>query len=545
MRLIRSMLVTSLALGISTIAVSAADFYVSPIKAGPVAGTALGAVSLRAKKTTRLQYNINQLGNTAGKWVRIGQPKVKEPVREPVPEPVPPVVSEPAPTPNDPDPVVTPTPEPAPAPVPEPSPTPVPAPAPTPVPAPAPTPTPTIPPLGTPTAGATYPTFDALVRAGVLKAGDRVFLRGGYHGPIAVRDLKFTTPVTVAQMPGETAHVEAIDVFNSSNVIFRDFKVWSMSPNASSSAMIRTYPDASDITFTNLDVRSVADAAGYMQWSANTWLANMHSGFFTEGARISIIGNRLTAINFGIQSAGPNGLVEGNIIDGFSGDALRGLGNDTTVRGNKAQNCVSIDGNHADGFQSFSVGASGVPGTGTVNNLTVENNKILEWASATSNPLRCQLQGIGMFDGMYANPVIRNNLVVVTAYHGITLAGALNAKVINNTVVSPSSAANNWPWIMVTYHKDGRASKGAIIANNATNYMQNANDAALGIVAANNVVVKNATTEFTSPATQDFSLKPGALSANAGTAAYATPKDIAGTPRPRGAAPDAGAYESQ
>ena len=81
--------------------------------------------------------------------------------------------------------------------------------------------------------------------------------------------------------------------------------------------------------------------------------------------------------------------------------------------------------------------------------------------------------------------------------------------------------------------------------NNAANAVKAYANATRRIVVANNIVVVNAASEFTSVAKQDFTLLPTAKSANAGSAAYATPLDILGVPRPKGAGPDAGAYESQ
>jgi hypothetical protein len=64
-------------------------------------------------------------------------------------------------------------------------------------------------------------------------------------------------------------------------------------------------------------------------------------------------------------------------------------------------------------------------------------------------------------------------------------------------------------------------------------------------VVVNNIVVTNPATEFTSIKNQDYTLLATAKSANAGTPTYATPVDIMGVARPKGKAPDAGAYESQ
>ncbi len=513
MKLIRSLLLTGLALSLSTTALRAAEYFILPARPGPVAGTPLAAISLQASGTeTRLQTNINQRGNTAGKWVRVGE----------VPATTDPTTTDAAPT--------------SAATTSAPSSTATAAAA---------NSAPLVAPLAAPTTGTTFPSLSALVHSGKLTGGDRVFLMDGYHGALVIKDLNFATPVTIAQMPGQTAQVEMIGVYNSSNIIMRDFKVWAMSANAGSGPLIRTYGSSSNITLANLDVRSVADAGNYMSWSQSTWLANKRLGMLLQGTSISAIGNRLTGLYHGIQTDGRSGSIIGNIIDGFSGDGMRAVGDDNVVRGNRVQNCFQIDGNHADGFQSFSRGPTGTPGTGTVLNLTIENNKFYEWTSATPNALRCKLQGIGMFDGMFDGTVIRNNVVAVSAYHGIAIAGALNTTIVHNTVVNPSGQATPYPWIKITPHKNGTASRNVTVANNALNAISVGASAALNIVATNNVEVKNAATEFTSVAKQDFTLLATAKSVDAGAAAYTLPLDILGVARPRGSAPDAGAYESR
>ena len=60
----------------------------------------------------------------------------------------------------------------------------------------------------------------------------------------------------------------------------------------------------------------------------------------------------------------------------------------------------------------------------------------MEWRGRDAPDLACSLQGIGLFDGMYEGLNIRNNLVVVSAYHGINAGGALDSVVVNNTIIN-------------------------------------------------------------------------------------------------------------
>ena len=152
--------------------------------------------------------------------------------------------------------------------------------------------------------------------------------------------------------------------------------------------------------------------------------------------------------------------------EGFSGDGMCSLGNDTLIIGNLVKDHVQVDGNHPDGFQSWSRGPDGAMGKGVVRGLVIENNTLLEWTGPADNPVRGDLQGIGMFDGMFEDLVIQNNLIVVSAYHGIAVAGVRGAKIVNNTLLNPRRPGVRYPWITVTGHKNGTPSERVLIANN-------------------------------------------------------------------------------
>lgn len=396
---------------------------------------------------------------------------------------------------------------------------------------------------GTTTPSQTWASVSDVFSSGQLQAGDRIFLMAGYHGRLSITGQKFSSPVVIAPAPGEVAHVSSIMIRDSRNFVIQGLKVWATSSNAGTGAMIRSYSDSSDLAFMDLDIRSVSSAGDYLQWTATDWDNNKRNGMLIAGDRVTIARNRVTGIYHGIFAGASNSLMEQNIVDGFAGDGMRSNGDNSIVRRNKVQNCVKIDGNHSDGFQAFSIGANG-PGTGTIKNLTIEDNKIFEWVSAATSPIRCKLQGIGMFDGMYDGTVIRNNVIAVSNYHGLTVAGAVNSVIANNTVVHPDGIAGNRPWIKISNHKNGTPPSNVTIANNlATNYHVSS-DPSRNILGTNNVVVSNATNEFVSFATQDFTLKSTALGVDAGLSSYAPADDIVGTARPKGKAPDAGAYEN-
>jgi hypothetical protein len=391
-------------------------------------------------------------------------------------------------------------------------------------------------------AAQTFTSFAALMQSGKVKGGDRVYLLDGYHGAMVVTGQQYTTPVLITAMPGQVAQVDGITVRSSKNIVFQGLKVWASSNTNGLIAEVRSYPDTSDLTFSNLDVRAVVTSTNYRQWTVTDWNTYQRSGFLIDGTRQTVARNRVTGVYNGILMMGTDALMEENIIDGFAGDAMRALGDNSIVRRNKVQNCHQINASHTDGFQTWSSGPGGI-GTGTLRNLTIEDNKIFEFVG-TRSPIACKLQGLSMFDGMYDGFVIRNNLIATTAYHGITMGGALNSTIVNNTVIHAQGLAGSYPWIRVSNHKNGTPSQNVVVANNLVTSNKVVSNAARNISETNNIVVTNASAEFNSVGNRDFTRRGGAKAIDAGALAKAPATDIAGNPRPKGKAPDAGAYEN-
>ncbi len=400
-----------------------------------------------------------------------------------------------------------------------------------------------IPGAAVPAGAQLWANFDSLMKSGKVTGGDRIFLLDGYHGQLLVRDKKFASTVTIAPAAGAAAHADSILVMNSSNVHFQGLMVWPRSSNAGSGALVRSDSNTSNVSFTDLDVRGIDTAGNYASWSASDWNNYQRVGFQVDGSNATVARSRVTGIFNGIVMSGQNALMEANIVDGFSGDGMRTLGDNSIVRRNKVQNCHQVNASHTDGFQSWSRGAGGKPGTGTIRNVTIEDNKIFEYVG-TRSPIACKLQGISMFDGVYENFLIRNNVVSSTAYHGISMGGGLNSQIVNNTVIHAGGLAGKFPWIRVSPKKDGTPSRNVTVANNLVTSNKVTSDPTNKIVETNNITVTNAGAEFTSLSNRDFNLRTGAKAIDAGTPTLAPKDDIAGTARPKGKAPDAGAYEN-
>ena len=81
------------------------------------------------------------------------------------------------------------------------------------------------------------------------------------------------------------------------------------------------------------------------------------------------------------------------------------------------------------------------------------------------------MQGIGCFDGFYEDWIIENNIIITDHWHGITLVGARNCRIVNNTVIDRNSTKPGPLRIRIGNRKNGQPSTGNIIRNNlATGY---------------------------------------------------------------------------
>ncbi|MCB1572312.1 MAG: hypothetical protein KDI72_15075, partial [Xanthomonadales bacterium] len=204
------------------------------------------------------------------------------------------------------------------------------------------------------------------VNAGApVKAGDTLWLRDGYYGDVVVQHLYNTAPITIAAQAGQTPRLRSLLVQSAQNWVLRGL---SISPSHAAvntpTTMVRIndhnfFGPTSDIELADSELFSVADASS---WNAQDWIDRPSSGIDIGAAHISVHDNRLRNLRFGISVGGADASVRRNLIDGFSADGLRGLGDRGLFEYNRVQN-VKVgdppDANHDDGFQSWSVGAGG------------------------------------------------------------------------------------------------------------------------------------------------------------------------------------------
>ncbi|MFW6170272.1 MAG: choice-of-anchor Q domain-containing protein [Planctomycetota bacterium] len=377
---------------------------------------------------------------------------------------------------------------------------------------------------------------------GRIKPGDTIWLRDGYYGELKITGYYNSDFITLAACEGHTPRFRGIHLRSGSHWILKGLHV---SPEFGEGKQPRTMIDLEshgwrgpvrDVVVEDCVARSAEDTS---RWSVEQWNTRACSGIEADGTRIKVRRNRLKNVDFGITVGASHSLVEQNIVENFSGDGLRGLGNHIVFQGNVVKNCYDVNANHDDGFQSWSRGAEGV-GTGEVVGIVLRGNTIINYEDP-DQPHRGTLQGIGCFDGMYVDWVIENNVVVVDHYHGITLGGARGCRVVNNTVVDPNDRKPGPAAVRVGKHKNGTPSTGCTVRNNLTTalHVQSGGD----MTVDHNLIVEDRTAIFVDATTHDFRLKSGSPAIDAGRGDLAADVDIRGVSRPQGQSVDIGAYE--
>ncbi|MEO7094598.1 MAG: right-handed parallel beta-helix repeat-containing protein, partial [Polyangiales bacterium] len=393
-----------------------------------------------------------------------------------------------------------------------------------------------------------YTTASKLVakNAGApVKAGDTIWLRSGDHGALSITGYYNTGNVTIAAEKGQTPKLSRVQIRSCASWIIAGLDVRAeYAPTYSNATLFTIEPNGfsgptHDIVAQDCTLKSKADVAA---WTKTDWDTLAADGFSVGGDAITIRNNRLQHVDFGISVGATKSLIEGNVVDSFSGDGMRGLGDGTVFQYNTVKNSRQVNDNHCDGFQSWSVGADGKVGTGTVKGIVLRGNRFYNYDDP-SLAFVSSMQGIGLFDGMYEDWVIENNVVITDHWHGISLYGAKNCRVVNNTVIDPNTVSPGPPWIKIENHKDGTAPTGNVVRNNLTMDLALT---ATGVAEDHDLKIK--TTDFAAlfvdAAKYDLHLLPTATAArDKGSSDLAPAIDLDGIARPQGAAVDLGAFE--
>jgi parallel beta-helix repeat protein len=380
-----------------------------------------------------------------------------------------------------------------------------------------------------------------------VQAGDTIWLRSGDYGALTLASAYNSAPITVAAEGTSTPRFSNVLVQSSQNWILRGLSVSPSYATTYSNNTIVTVENHSwrgpayDIEIDGFQIFSIPDES---VWTlASDWDTKAANGIYASADRVVVRNCQIRNVNFALAMNGKGSRVERNTINAFCGDGMRGLGDDEVFEYNLVKNLRVVNDNHADGFQSWSLGADGSVGTGVVKNVTLRGNTFIAYENPNT-PFAGGFQGIGCFDGAYENWIIENNVILSDTYHGIALYGAINCRIVNNTVLDLDTSNTVTPWILITDLKSGTPSQDCVVRNNLTASLNVSSDTTNNIVVDRNIVVpKNPAAYFVNLAQFNVRLAAGSPAIDQGSASQAPAIDADGKPRPQGTAFDVGAYE--
>ena len=372
-----------------------------------------------------------------------------------------------------------------------------------------------------------------------IKEGDTLMLYNGLHGDIFIQNYINEQNITVINVAGNIPVFKKLHIQAGKNWIFNGIEI--------SSEPYGTYLNNKLVFLesghwqgpvSNIKIENCHIYSTVIPWKvANDWVNKASDGIYINPGTnlIDIKDNIIENISFGIRIQGDNQTISGNIIKNFSADGIRIVSSNNLIEKNIIKNCYSVDENHDDGIQSFTNGGY------VVDNNIIRQNIILNYEDP-NQPLLGDLQGIGCFGGPYNNWTIENNLVVVNHWHGISLYGAINCSIINNTVLDPTPSSDIGPsWIKIE-DDTGIPSTNCIVKNNVVNTIAVTANTTVG----NNTMFQTLTdysSNFIDYSIFDFHLLQTSSLIDAADSTVAPNIDLDGNARPSGTLPDIGAYE--
>lgn len=315
------------------------------------------------------------------------------------------------------------------------------------------------------------------------KPGDTISLMNGDYGELKLSGMNQGGFITITAAPGQTPRFSKLSIggyrpashWRISGLTVSGFSNYGLYPNgATAHKPLVTIGEGDNIIFERNIVQSQAGKYAWQPEVSGIASPTAVSSGINAGqvSCVSIVENRIHNVWDGIAIGGDQSgnrgkyfLVSGNIIDNFAADGIDHYGSHVRIEDNRISNGHDLCDSkciHGDGIQGWNF--NNRPGLLNTD-ITINNNEIVVQTGPDLALPQSGLQGITIFNGNWDGVRIFNNVIAVNAWHGITVFGARNVSILNNTVL-PTDAKRN-TWILYSPGKDAPpATPGSVIIRN-------------------------------------------------------------------------------
>ncbi len=313
--------------------------------------------------------------------------------------------------------------------------------------------------------------------SGVVHAGDLIYLMTGYHGKINIDPwhgsgkVLNTDFITIQGAPGNLPVLGPLYGQQASHWVFRGL-IFQNPPEGAVGELVY-FNHTDNILFDKNTCYSVPDATN---WTPTDW-ANSCSGlgiYIDTSTSCTISRNNFSNLEGGAGIGGDGIIFTQNTIDYFANDGIDFFASNCIISQNVITNHYGLwnDGYHHDGMQGWTYWDSA-----STSNVVIDRNLVIASTGAyaaipivPTGGADDYLQGISIFDGVWNNVTVTNNVVVARqAYHGLSLYGMTNATIENNTVIGQFANGFNQVWLGVFVSQTGAPPVNVAVRNNIAN----------------------------------------------------------------------------
>jgi hypothetical protein len=321
-----------------------------------------------------------------------------------------------------------------------------------------------------------------------LKGNEELVLRRGNHGYVNIQNLLNRDFIQITPYPGESPIIQTMQVSKANKLIFKGLRFTPYAMKEKMNGTIVTVdPSSSNVVFLNNSFFTTYDTA---KWTDQDWNNKTYGGLFTRSSCTTVVGNSFFNLHSGYRNGSNQSVMTGNLFKDIVNDSVNFHASHQLIQ----HNVVLYGRNNSYNYKYHSDGMQGwTNNVATTNrNIVIDGNLVAHYIPLYKDKDKkvrdafAYRQGISIFDGMWDNVTISNNIVITNAFCAMSYLGLANSRIFNNTLLS-SDPENIDAEMMVLDSKEGRRSVNVAVSNNIAHVLR----VGKGVDYDHNVIVKD------------------------------------------------------